>query len=166
MNVTLVRHAYLPDATLGTLQVGDLKLATLEEGWIKNPFGRGGQRRQPGKRESCVDDGAYVLEEHDTPKHPHCWALVNPRLGVWHSSVPPGLPYGRSAILIHAGNTVEDTEGCILVGMRHAFGLAGEPRAFILESRNALEQLRAALSGGPHSLEVRPTAGTSEIHHG
>lgn len=163
-NIALVRHAYLPDATLGLLQVGALSLATLEEGWIRNPFGRGGQRRQPGKRESCIDDGVYLLDPHNTPKHPHCWSLVNPRLGVWRSSVPPGLPYGRSAILIHTGNAVADTEGCILVGLRHARDSAGRP--VVLESRAAMEQLRAALGDGQHSLEIRPTAGTSEVNHG
>jgi hypothetical protein len=162
MNVTIVRHAYLPDVTLGTLKVGGLALATLEEGWISNPFGPGGQRRQPGKRESCVGDGIYALQPHDTPKHPNCWALYNPDLGVWRQAVPPGVPYGRSAILIHTGNSVADTEGCVLIGVRHARDPAGMP--MVLESRNAMEQLRAVLGNGSHSLEIRPTAGTSEVN--
>jgi hypothetical protein len=140
--------------------VGDLKLATLEEGWIKNSFGPGGQRRQPGKRESCVEDGTYELQPHDTPAHPRCWAVVNPKLGVWHTSPPPGLPYGRSAILIHTGNTVADTEGCILVGVMHG-QIGGVPAVF--ESRVAMEQLRAILGTRSHPLEIRPTAGTSEV---
>jgi hypothetical protein len=159
MNLLLVRHAYLPDVTLGTLFVGDLKLATLEEPWIANVFGPGGQRREPGKRESCVPDGTYELQAHDSPRHPDCWALVNPTRGVWHYSVPPGLPYGRCAILIHTGNTTADIEGCLLVGLRH--GRIEETFA-VLESRSAMAQLRARLGSGPHLLEIRPTAGTSE----
>ncbi len=92
MNVLIIRHAYLPDATLGTLFVGSLCLATLEEPWIRNPFGPGGQRRDGIKHESCVPDGTYQLQPHNTPKHPECWALHNPALGVWHQAPPPGTP--------------------------------------------------------------------------
>lgn len=162
MNVLLVRHAYLPDVTLGTLYVGSLKLATLEEPWSPNPFGPGGQRREGLKRESCVPDGTYELQPHHTVKHPECWALVNPSLGIWHHSVPPGLPYGRFAILIHAGNTTLDIEGCLLVGLRHG---RIEGTAAVLESRAALAQLRARLGTSSHSLEIRPCAGTSENKH-
>lgn len=163
MNAVIVRHAYLPDVTLGTLYAGSLILATLEEPWIANPFGPGGQRRQPGKHESCVPDGAYELFPHNSAKHPNCWALHSPRLGVWQALPPPGLPYGRSAILIHTGNTVADTEGCILVGMRHGRGVDGQP--MVLESRVALERLRTALGNLSHTLQLRPTAGTSEVNH-
>lgn len=164
MNVLIVRHAYLPDVTLGTLVVADLTLATLEEGWIKNPFGSGGQRRQPGKRESCVEDGVYALQPHHSAKHPNCWALYSPPLGVWHESVPPGLPYGRSGILIHSGNSIADTEGCILVGLRHARDPAGGQT--VLESRAAIDKLRATLGTGSHSLTIRPIAGTLEVKYG
>lgn len=160
MNAQLVRWSYAPDVTLGTLTVGRLKLATLEEGWIANPFGPGGQRRQPGKRESCVPDGSYDLYPHNSAKHPQCWALHNPLLGVWQALPPPGLTYGRSAILIHSGNSVSDTEGCILVGLRHAKDPAGG--AMVLESRAALEQLRSVLGNLSHSFDIRPTTGTSE----
>lgn len=159
MRILLVRHAYLPDVTLGRLIYGSLKLATLEEPWIANAFGPGGQRRDGLKHESCVPDGTYEMRPHDTTKHPHCWALHNSALGVWQSSVPPGLSYGRSAILIHTGNTTLDIEGCILVGLRH--GRIDQSMA-VLESRIALEQLRARLGTAAHTLTIQPTAGTSE----
>lgn len=162
MNVTIVRHAYLPDVTLGTLYCGSLKLATLEEPWIPNSLGPGGQRREGIKHESCVPDGKYALQPHNTPKHPECWALENPVLGVWHHAVPPGLNFGRAAILIHAGNTTLDIEGCLLVGLRHGHI---DGTAAVLESRAALAQLRARLGTSAHSLEIRPTAGTSEVSH-
>lgn len=160
MNLLLVRHAYLPSVTLGRLSCGSLTLATLEEPWIANPFGPGGQRRRDGvTAESCVPDGAYELRPHNTPKHPNAWAIVNTALGVWHQSVPPGLPYGRSAILIHSGNTTRDIEGCVLVGMRHGRIDANDA---VLESRAALEQLRGKLGTSAHSIVIRPTAGTTE----
>jgi hypothetical protein len=162
MNLLIVRHAYLPDVTLGTLYLGTLKLATLEEPWIQNPLGPGGQRRDGLKKESCVPDGTYRLEPHNTPKHPECWALVNPDLGVWHQSPPPARPYGRCAILIHSGNTTMDIEGCLLVGLRHG-RIEGTPA--VLESRAALAQLRSRLGTSVHTLEIRPIAGTAEVRH-
>jgi hypothetical protein len=161
VQLLLVRHAYLPDATLGTLYTGDLALATLEEPWIVNPNGPGGQCREAGKPESCVPDGAYQLLPHNTPAHRFVWALENPWLGVWHGAVPPGLKYGRSAILIHKGNTVADTEGCLLVGVWH--GRLND-KAAVLESARALKALQALLGrSATHSLTIRPTTGTTEI---
>jgi hypothetical protein len=162
-----VRYAYTPSVTLGHLYCGTLTLATLEEPWIASPFGPGGQRRQEQrhlvvKQESCAPDGAYQLRPHSSARHTNVWALHNPQLGVWHHSVPPGLPYGRTAMLIHSGNTLADTEGCVLVGLRHGQGEGAE----VLESRRAIHALRVAL--GPsitHSLLIRPINGTAEGPH-
>lgn len=162
MNCMLVRHGYLSSVTLGHLYVGSLALATLEEPWIKNSMGPGGQPRSGLKHESCVPDGNYVLEPHSTVKHPHTWALTNAALGVWHNAVPPSVGYGRAAILIHTGNTTADIEGCILVGLRH--GRIDGIDA-VLESRAAFAQLQARLGTSTHSLEIRPVAGTTEVSH-
>lgn len=159
MNLTLVRHAYLPSATLGYLHCGSLTVATLEEPWIDNRLGPGGQPREPMRQESCVPDGKYDLQPHNTEKHPNVWALVNPTLGVWHYSVPAGLIYGRAAILIHSGNTTRDIAGCVLVGLRH--GRLDNLDA-VLDSRVALEQLRGRLGTQAHSILIRPSAGTTE----
>lgn len=159
MNLTLVRFSYGNDATLGFLYAGHLKLATLEEPWGRDPDGPGGQRREAGKRESCVPDGIYTLRPHTSQRYPDgVWALVNPILGVYYQpgEIPSGQRWGRSAILIHSGNTTADIEGCILVGMRHE-------GASVLESRNALAQLRGLLGKEAHQLHIRPTAGTQEI---
>lgn len=164
MNLLLVRHAYLPSVTLGHLYCASLALATLEEPWIKNPLGPGGQRHDARHYESSVPDGTYELRPHNTARHPNVWALHNPALGVWHESVPPGLPYGRSAILIHTGNTVADIEGCLLVGLRHG---RIEGTDAVLESRPALTQLQMLLgTTAIHSLEIRPINGTAEVIHG
>jgi hypothetical protein len=161
VNLTLIRHAYLQDATLGYLYAGPLKLATLEEPWSADPDGPGGQKREPGKRESCVPDGIYTLKPHNTPRFPNVWALVNPILGVYYqpTEIPAGQRWGRSAILIHAGNTTADILGCLLVGMRHG---RIEDTPAVLDSRRALDQLRATLGPGTHSLTIRPIAGTQE----
>jgi hypothetical protein len=163
MNIELVRFAYTKYATLGLLRAGDLTLFTLEEPWNPDPDGPGGQKREPGKRESCVPDGTYVLEPHNTPKYRDVWALVNPALGVYHWSVPPGLKYGRCAVLIHNGNKLEETEGCILVGRFHT---REDNQDKVLESRLGLDHLRAILRNETHQLTIRPTTGTLEIKNG
>jgi hypothetical protein len=155
MNLTLIRHAYLHECTLGRLYAGDLRLATLEEPWRPNPHGPGGQPRT-----SCVPDGQYELRPHISQRYSAgVWALVNPALGVWYQpdEIPPGQKWGRSAVLIHAGNTTADTEGCVLVGLAHATNM-------VTSSRVALEQLRGVLgTRETHRLTIRPIAGTSEL---
>lgn len=49
---------------------------------------------------------------------------------------------GHSELKIHTGNTVEDTDGCILVGMRHGI-VSGRPA--VVSSRIALNALHEAL---------------------
>jgi hypothetical protein len=162
MNLTLIRHAYLPSATLGYLYAAHLKLATLEEPWTPDPDGPGGQRRQPGKSESCIPDGGYTLRPHVSARYPDgVWALVNPQLGVYYQpgDIPEGQLWGRSAILIHAANRTADILGCLAVGMRYQI-LDNEH--VVLESRTAIEQLRGLLGRDTHSLQIRPIAGTSE----
>lgn len=56
------------------------------------------------KNISCVPAGIYKCVRHNGAKYKGVWRLLN---------VP-----NRDAILIHAGNTINDTEGCILVGQR------------------------------------------------
>src|SRR5690554_5983442 len=96
MNLTLVRHAYLPTCTLGELVAGDLVLATIERPWLPNPEGRGGRPMV-----SCVPDGYYRLIPHESKKFGDCWALINEALGVYYQQRPAGQTWGRTAILIH-----------------------------------------------------------------
>lgn len=79
---------------------------------------------------SCIPDGRYRVVKHNGAKYRDVWRLED---------VP-----GRTAILIHAGNTVKDTEGCILVGRSFAgHGVA--------DSRVALNALRKRL---PHDFDL------------
>lgn len=162
MNIELVRFAYLEDATLGWLHVNTLRIATLEEPWRPDPDGPGGQRRDGALVESCIPDGRYQVVPHDSDRFPKVYGLVAPTLGVyrWPGDIPNGQPWGRSAILIHAGNTTKDIMGCIAVGLRHSV-VAGKP--FAESSREALDRLRAVLMRDTHTLTVRPVAGTAEI---
>lgn len=162
MDLEIVRYAYIPKvACLGRMHVANLRLDTLEEAWSRDPDGPGGQRREGNLVESCVPDGVYKLIPHDGTKFKNVWALVNPKLGVYYQpgDIPAGQKFGRSAILIHAGNTVADIMGCIAVGRRAGWEL-GKP--FVYESGAAVNDLRLLLGRGEHTLTIRPSKGTNE----
>lgn len=163
MQIDLVRIAYLPDVTLGRLRVGGVELVTLEEPWIKNESGPGGQRRNPATNagESCVPDGRYTLTPHTGTRFSGVWRLSNHELGVYDEAdeLPAREAWGRSTVLIHSGNTTDDILGCILVGT-HFSRLENKPA--VINSVRALNILRELLgSSSSHSLSIRPTAGTS-----
>lgn len=71
----------------------------------------------------AIPTGTYPLHYTMSPR----LKVMTPRL----MEVP-----GRDGILIHAGNRIEDTDGCILVGMKWAYGESG---FFLAQSRSARE---------------------------
>ena len=95
MNLNLTRTESIADGTFGLLRVNaGLLLHTLEDDWRDNE-----------RSESCIPAGVYLLERTIYRKHNYETFEVT------------GVP-DRSRILIHPGNTEEDTMGCILVGLR------------------------------------------------
>lgn len=152
MHLELIRFAYLPEYTLGTLRTPEFELATIERPWLPNPDGPGGQIGL-----SCVPDGQYVLRHHDSPRFPDTFALTNPELGVYYQTRPEGQAWGRTAILMHQANRVREVIGCIAVGERH--GRLYGSRA-VLASKAGMDRLRALLRGSERVLTIRPTEGT------
>jgi hypothetical protein len=130
-----LRRIYLPDATVGVLTCGALRFATLEDA---------GPGDVPG---TCVPEGDYALVKHSGPKYPDTFALLGERV----SHVPE--PGKRSAVLVHVGNTIADTSGCILVGT--SLSLASASPA-LFNSRAAFVAWLAAMKShaGPHRLHV------------
>ena len=114
MQLQLVRYCYGPDHVAGLLKFEDQSLWTLECPWRENQVFT-----------SCVPDGSYPLIAFESPQHPDCWVLT---------PVP-----GRTGILIHVGNKVKDTQGCILIGQDQ------EPGA-VWSSKDALRQLNYVLN--------------------
>lgn len=152
MNLELTRFAYLKSCTLGELRCGPLLLATIERPWIANPEGPGGMPRV-----SCVPDGDYFVQPWNSQSFPRTYMLLNNALGVYAQPalIPPGQKWGRSAILIHIGNRVQDVIGCIAVGTHHA-----NDALMVIDSRIAMEKLRAALGvDATHSITIRPAEG-------
>lgn len=125
MILSLYRTAQGAGGTFGTLNIGSEPLCvTCEDDWKNN---------QPNI--SCIPRGFYHCIPHSGPKFKDVWEVTN---------VP-----GRSAILIHAGNTIKDTEGCILVG--NGFNLFGQQPG-IINSQDTLQKLRKRL---PKEFDLR-----------
>lgn len=80
---------------------------------------------------SCIPLGSYACEKVESPKvHGNTFLVKN---------VP-----GRTGILFHHGNTVKDTQGCILVGSEFMF-VNGDYG--ITESKKAFLKFMELLSG-------------------
>jgi hypothetical protein len=158
MKLTLVRFAYLPDCTLGWMIAEPYRFATIERPWLPNPNGPGGTLKK-----SCVPEGTYVVRPHDGTDFQGVYALTNETLGVFYQTTPPecGPPnarlWGRTAILIHAGNFVRDVIGCIALGSRH---VRPNGERAVVESGVALGRLRTLLGRAErHELGIMPTFG-------
>lgn len=117
MQLILERFMHGHTVTFGSIDVGSMTLYTLEEPWRNNARG-----------ESCIPQGVYQLRPIIRPNGKMAIAVV---------SVP-----GRDNILIHVGNTTDDTEGCILPGLGYGF----EPRPHVRESQTAFEILHNIVS--------------------
>lgn len=115
MNLTLTR-IMRPDATFGVLSTEDFPLCvTLELPWNDNKSDI-----------SCIPAGIYQYEQFLSPTKGNVWQIMN---------VP-----GRMDILIHEGNFLSNTEGCILVGSQ----FSGQGST-ILNSDATLDFLRTIL---------------------
>ena len=102
MELTLRRLHKRSQFTLGTLSIeGKPFCQTLEPTWRDiAPGGKG--RKVPGK--TAIPEGRYQVVVTRSPRADGQWLPL-----LLH--VP-----GFAGIRIHAGNTVDDTAGCILVG--------------------------------------------------
>ncbi len=101
-------HGYITDEN------GHFLCNTIELPWFNNE-----------KNISCVPEGTYACVPHVKSTNMQlCWELKD---------VP-----NRTGILIHTGNTEDDSLGCIIVGLRA--NVQG-----VLDSKLALEQLHKKL---------------------
>ena len=114
MHVILNRNTQSDKGTFGVLIMQNAPLCvTLELPWVDN------------KRDiSCIPCGVYGCAKYTSERYGQVWKIHD---------VP-----NRSGILFHAGNTLENTSGCVLVGQ--SFG-----KDRIDNSRLALEYLRETL---------------------
>lgn len=132
--VTLQRAFMSPGVTMGMIQVSGVPhfpIYTLENPWLDN--------RQIV---SCIPADSYVCEPFSGTKYKKVWQVM-------------GVP-GRSAILLHHGNTEVDTNGCILLGMS-AGEIKGSPA--VLESRKAIEYFRSIIGNKSFILIIKDNKG-------
>jgi hypothetical protein len=154
--MNLARYAYTDLGVLGRLTVrgNDEPLYTIERPWLPGA--------SPGGRPSvsCVPDGRYDLLRHARPNGDVCVALRNPDLGVYYSteSIAAG-GSGRTLILIHAANFVDELEGCCAPGL--AFAIS-QNRFMVANSREAMTLVMAAWDAGDRKLVIAPALGATD----
>lgn len=115
--ITLKRIKQTEDGTFGVLlwHDGTEICKTLEEPWRNN-----------APNVSCIPCGEYKCVPHKGLLVKRGWLVK-------------GVP-NRVGVLIHCGNTIADTEGCILVGLDHF-------EKGVLRSRLAMDKLHKQLPG-------------------
>ena len=122
-SLILERNKSTLHSTTGRLMLLDNKnnlivqLQTLERPWIFNE-----------RKVSCIPTGTYLVKRHVSPKFGQCLKVQDVK--------------GRSDILFHSGNVVNDTLGCILVGLS-AGSADDSDTAMIYNSRKAMAVLFA-----------------------
>lgn len=122
INVDLERLVSDARGTLGVMTLDNKKFYTLERPWVDNiPY------------LSCIPKGSYT-----------CRLIISGKFGKVYQvdNVP-----GRTAVLIHMGNFIRNTLGCILPGLEFE-NKEGKELA-VYKSRIALAQFHEQLKGIP-----------------
>jgi basic membrane lipoprotein Med (substrate-binding protein (PBP1-ABC) superfamily) len=129
VKVFLIRTERKSTHTLGVLVVGDTKFYIIERPWLNNQ-----------RNISCIPSGTYqvdYLARSASGKYKKCYHVRN---------VP-----NRGGILIHNGNLVKHSKGCLINGKRAGF-IAGA-RA-VLSSRTAMRELHKLIGPNSFTLEI------------
>jgi hypothetical protein len=125
----LMRDEVTKSVIRGTLRVKGKVFQVLERPWLNNKA-----------NESCIPAGEYntiFLKQSASGKYKDVYQV---------QAVP-----GRSGVLIHSGNVVEHTRGCLIMGLQRAY-LAGKPA--VTNSRTALHDFVALLEHKPFVLHI------------
>lgn len=125
----LLRDEVRADSIRGVLFAGGKFFHTIERPWKNNT-----------RNESCIPAGEYqttFLPRSASGKYRRVYHL---------QSVP-----GRTGILIHNGNLVDHSRGCLIIGLRRG-SLAGKPA--VINSRTALNQLFQVMGTEPFQLQI------------
>lgn len=115
-------------ATIGVLNV---------EAWTDKPIFTLENPKRATSKDDRIPAGAYQCVPYSGTKYKN----------VYHIKDVPG----RSAILIHWGNTEKDTEGCILLGNRVG-EINGQPA--VLDSKNCFKRFRELIGDNEFTLVV------------
>lgn len=123
----LERFWISPQVVLGVMRVpgAGKPIYTLERPWHDNKTDI-----------SCIPPGRYKIVPYSSEKYPDCYEIT----GV----------LGRTKILIHPGNFIKDTRGCILPGL----GLHYQSKPMVTYSKKAMDLLRNYLGQAPVDLDI------------
>jgi len=123
MKVLTLARSYLEHKTVGVLSGKGIELKTLERPWLSNK-----------SNISCIPEGVYIVKRD--------------KVGRFQYYAVQDVP-GRFAIEFHAGNFVEHSQGCILVGE----GLNREQD--LINSNNAINKMVESIGDNDFILHVR-----------
>ena len=129
MSSAILIRQYYKTHTSGILIVDGEIFYTLERPWLNN-----------SRNTSCIPSGEYsvvFLPRSASGKYRKVWHLLNVK--------------NRSGILIHNGNLVVHTRGCLILGAK-AGQLGGKPA--VLQSRTAMRKLLDTVETEPFSLLI------------
>jgi hypothetical protein len=122
----LIRVGSSGRGTFGVLRRGQVPFVlTLERPWVDNK-----------QNVSCIPGGTYTCKKLRSPKFGETYEIT-------------GVP-GRTHVLFHKGNTIEDTQGCILVG--EEFSGTWEKPIIVSSERGFLELMK--LLGGQSEFQL------------
>jgi len=125
----LIRNEIFPSCIRGRLIVGDQVLSVLERLWLNN-----------ARNKSCIpadtNSGAF-LARSGSGKYKKVFHLRDVK--------------GRSGILMHNGNVVSHSKGCLIIGLKPG-RLANQPA--VLNSRSAMQVLRDYLGTEPFQIQI------------
>jgi hypothetical protein len=129
MKITVERFESTPDETFGRLLIDGKKIClTLEDEY----------RAIKVKGETRIPAGTYKIGLVNSPK-------FTPKYGhemLWVKNVP-----NFEGILIHCGNTDEDTAGCLLVGENvGVINTKSGPKRGVIRSREAYNKIYPIIS--------------------
>lgn len=116
MELDLIRDLAKQDFTLGKLYLGGVVIAFTVEDTLREVLGQPVVKwKVPGK--TAIPEGRYQIVMTQSTRFKRIMPLL--------LNVP-----GFQGIRIHSGNTAEDTEGCIILGLkRTAIGVANSREA-------------------------------------
>ena len=123
MMVLTLARSYLEHKTVGVLSGKGIEFKTLERPWLSNK-----------SNISCIPEGVYVVKRDKAGRFQY--------YAVQEVS-------GRFAIEFHAGNFVEHSQGCILVGE----GLNREQD--LINSNNAINKMVELIGDNDFILNIR-----------
>lgn len=118
---TIVRFSYDPKGTPGEFKLAENKLfSTLEP-----PRDR--------KNYPCIPEGRYLCVKYSSEEYPDTWEITGVK--------------GRSKVLLHSLNCIDETKGCIGIGEKFANNIT-HPKTgivykyWLMSSRAAMKQFQ------------------------